>query len=159
MTSSIFLPAFVASFRPETAAQLLRDKFAVDLAYFVSRGRPHLNLDQLLTYQAHTEVENKAALVYAIQGLTKEQRQEGHENPWFGIWQAVLGHNQDEHIVKTIRALSYADRHHRDMGFLGRGAYLGVARMVVDNITPKHSWDHMGVGFEETWKDVPARSQ
>ena len=50
VTSSIFLPAFVRSLRPENAARLLRDKLAVDLGYFVSRGRPELDLEQLLPY-------------------------------------------------------------------------------------------------------------
>jgi hypothetical protein len=51
VTSSIFLPTFVRSLSPEHAARLLRDKLAVDLGYFVSRGRPELNLDQLLAYK------------------------------------------------------------------------------------------------------------
>ena len=51
VTSSIFLPTYVRSLQPENAARLLRDKLAVDLGHFVSRGRPELNLDQLLTYQ------------------------------------------------------------------------------------------------------------
>ncbi len=51
VTSSIFLPSYVRSLQPENAARLLRDKLAVDLGHFVSRGRPELNLDQLLSYQ------------------------------------------------------------------------------------------------------------
>jgi hypothetical protein len=51
VTSSIFLPTFVRSLSPEHAARLLRDKLAVDLGYFVARGRPELNLDQLLAYK------------------------------------------------------------------------------------------------------------
>lgn len=141
VTSSIFLPVFVRRLRPENAARLLRDKLAIDLGYFVSRGRPHLDLDQLLTYKGHRTVLSD------------------HENPWFGIWNAVLDQSQyqDEHIIKTIRALSYADKHHRDIGLLKQGSYLGLARMLVDNVTSSSDWEHQGVGFEETWKEVPDR--
>jgi hypothetical protein len=141
VTSSLFLPVFVRSLRPENAVRLLRDKMAVDLGYFVSRGRPALDLDQLLTYKA------------------KKPQFEGHENVWFGIWDQVLDQTKylDEHIIKTIRALSYADKHHHNIGFLQQGSYLGVAQMVVDHVTSSRDWDHQGVGFEQVWKAWPDR--
>jgi len=140
VTSSVFLPVFVRSLHPEHAARLLRDKMTVDLAYFISRGRPKLNLDQLLTYSCQSGLD-------------------GNENPWFGIWDAVLNHTkyQDEHIIKTIRALSYADQCHHDIGFLKQESYLGIARMVIDNITSSEDWDRNGLGFDESWRHVPDR--
>jgi len=85
--------------------------------------------------------------------------QDGNENPWFGIWDAVLNHTkyQDEHIIKTIRALSYADQCHHDIGFLKQESYLGIARMVIDNITSSEDWDRNGLGFDESWRHVPDR--
>jgi hypothetical protein len=143
VTSSLFLPVFAGCLPQDKAVRLLRDKLAVDLTYYVSRGRPAINLDQLLNYKS------------------KKREFEEHENGWFGIWDAVLDLSKytDEHVVKTIRSLSYADQHHIDIGLLKQEMYLSVAKLVVDHITSVSNWDFEGVGFEQNWKEWPDRHQ
>jgi hypothetical protein len=71
----------------------------------------------------------------------------------------VLDHSkyQDEHIIKTVRALSYADQHHHDVGLLKQETYVNVARMVLDYVVSSRDWDHDGIGFETVWKAWPDR--
>jgi hypothetical protein len=64
---------------------------------------------------------------------------------------------KDEHIVKTVRALSYADQHHHDVGLLKQETYVNVARMVLDHVESSDDWDFGGVGFEAVWKAWPDR--
>lgn len=87
--------------------------------------------------------------------LTPLLVQGGHENAWFGIWDEALDHTkyEDEHVVKTIRALSYADQHHHDVGLLKQETYINVAQMVLDNVKSSRDWDHSGhLGFDQVRK-------
>jgi hypothetical protein len=75
------------------------------------------------------------------------------------VWDEVLDQAkyQDEHIIKTIRALSYADQHHHDVGFLKQETYAHVALMLLDNVASVNDWEFDGVGFERVWKEWPDR--
>eukprot|EP01087_Luapelamoeba_hula_P009154 TRINITY_DN2347_c0_g1_i2.p1 TRINITY_DN2347_c0_g1~~TRINITY_DN2347_c0_g1_i2.p1 ORF type:complete len:446 (-),score=85.88 TRINITY_DN2347_c0_g1_i2:178-1515(-) len=140
VTSAHFLPIYVRVLKPENSVKLLRDKFSVDLSYLVTRGLPEFHLEYLATYKSDSPLKTT-------------------ENEWLGMLDAVLDEKKynDEHVVKTIRALSYAERNHVDIGLLAPESYLGAARMVIDQFARGEDWEHDGVGFKESWSNWPDR--
>ncbi|CAF2735726.1 unnamed protein product [Rotaria sp. Silwood2] len=138
-TSGLFLDILVHSLKKkENQLKLMRAKFAVDLLYYVARGRPKLNLNYLCNeYQ-----------------VSKEHSYSDAQNPWLPLIDKCLTH-PDEHIPKTIRALIYAEKidSAQDKDKL---PYLKIAQMVMDALFPadKKDWVQEGIGWEEYWKTV-----
>jgi hypothetical protein len=133
--SSLFLEIFVNSFKQkENQLKFLRAKFAVDLLYYVAYGRPKLNLDYLINeYQP-----------------SKEHSYANAENAWLPLIDKCLTH-PDEHVMKIIRALVYAEK------FDKTGLpYLKIAQLVMDALFPadEKDWVHKGIGWDEYWKTV-----
>ena len=82
LTSSLFLPPFVAYLSPRASTLLLRKHFATGLAWWVARGRPALDIR---TFYAHTAPD-------------------ATPNPWLGLVEGALVHT-DDHFVKVQRTL------------------------------------------------------
>jgi hypothetical protein len=138
-TSCLFLDIFVHSFKKkENQTKFLRAKFAVDLIFYVARGRPKLNLDYLIdTFQP-----------------SKEHSYLNAQNPWLPLIDKTLTH-PDEHVPKTIRSLIYAEKLDgaREKDKL---PYLKIAQMVMDALFPadKKEWVLEGIGSDEYWETV-----
>jgi hypothetical protein len=119
--------------------KLLRAKFAVDLVYYVARGRPKLNLNYLLDeYQP-----------------SKEHSYSDAQNPWLPLFDKCLTH-PDEHLPKTIRALMYAEKFDDADQEKDKLPYLKIAQMTMDALFPadKKDWAHEEIGWEEYWNTV-----
>ncbi|CAF4346169.1 unnamed protein product, partial [Rotaria sordida] len=73
---------------------------------------------------------------------------------WLPLIDKCLTH-PDEHVIKTIRALIYAEKFDsaQDKDKL---PYLKIAQMVMDALFPadKKGWTQEGIGWEEYWKTV-----
>ncbi|CAF5162139.1 unnamed protein product, partial [Rotaria sp. Silwood1] len=138
-TSGLFLDIFVHSLKKkENQLKFLKTKFAVDLLYYVARGRPMLNVNYLLNeYQP-----------------SKEHSYSDAQNPWLPLIDKCLTH-RDVHLVKTIRALVYAEKFDRAQEN-NKMSYLKIAQMTMDALFPDYekTWSHEGVGWEEYWKTV-----
>ncbi|CAF1507483.1 unnamed protein product [Rotaria sordida] len=138
-TSGLFIDIFVHSLKKtENQFKFLKAKFAIDLLYYVARGRPKLNVNYLLNeYQS-----------------SKEHSYSDVQNPWLPLIDKCLTH-QDTHVVKTIRALVYAEKFDSAQE-KDKMSYLKIAQMVMDALFPadKKQWSHEGVGWEEYWKTV-----
>ncbi|CAF1201541.1 unnamed protein product [Didymodactylos carnosus] len=79
-TSSLFVHSYIEFLNPRYGAALLRGKFAVDLAYYISRNRPLLNLEQFKSYPLKS---------------------------WSEIISKAISHG-DSHVPKSIRAVKHA---------------------------------------------------
>lgn len=141
LTSSLFLPTVVQQINPKLSVRLLKAKFAVDLAYFVSRNRPMLHFEQFTS--PNTE-------------FTKS---------WREIFELAVNHS-DEHIPKVIRALKLVERWD-PKETLGKGVYRAMASMTVEKIVAENEeekdgkrwWNSDGIGFDETWSKISDRKQ
>jgi hypothetical protein len=138
-TSGLFIEMFVHSFKSkENQLKFLRATFAANLAYYIARGRPILNLNYLLNeFQP-----------------SKEHSYSDAQNPWLPLIDKCLTH-PDEHVPKTIRALIYAEK------FDGaekndKLPYFKIAQVVMDALFPadEKNWAFEGIGWEEYWKTV-----
>ena len=137
LTSSLFLPIFIQQINPKFGMRLLKGKLAVDLAYFISRGRPALHLEQ---FSSTTEFVKS----------------------WSEIIELAVNHS-DMHVPKVIRALKQAERWDPEET-LGRGVYRAIASMTVENIIDypggeQDDWSREGIGFDELWDKVPNRKK
>jgi hypothetical protein len=138
-TSSLFLEIFANSLKKkENQLKFLRAKFAVDLLFYVAFGRPKLNLNYLINeYQP-----------------SKEHSYVDAQNPWLPLIDKSLTH-PDEHVMKTIRALVYAEKFDQTQSN-DRLPYLKIAQMIMDALfsADKKDWVHEGIGWDEYWKTV-----
>jgi hypothetical protein len=138
-TSSLFLEIFANSLKKkENQLKFLRAKFAADLLFYVAFGRPKLNLNYLINeYQP-----------------SKEHSYVDAQNPWLPLIDKSLTH-PDEHVMKTIRALVYAEKFDQTQSN-DRLPYLKIAQMIMDALfsADKKDWVHEGIGWDEYWKTV-----
>jgi hypothetical protein len=138
-TSSLFLEIFANSLKKkENQLKFLRAKFAADLLFYVAFGRPKLNLNYLINeYQP-----------------SKEHSYVDAQNPWLPLIDKSLTH-PDEHVVKTIRALVYAEKFDQTQSN-DRLPYLKIAQMVMDALFPaeEKGWVNKGIGWDEYWDKV-----
>ena len=138
-TSSLFLNIFIHAFKNKANQEkFLRAKFAIDLLYYAAYGRPKLNLDYLVNeYQP-----------------SKEHSYGDSQNPWLPLIDQCLTH-PDGHVLKTIRALVYAERFDPAQG-KDKLPYLKIAQLVMDSLFPadKKDWDFDGIGWDEYWQTV-----
>ncbi|CAF1286897.1 unnamed protein product [Adineta ricciae] len=136
-TSGLFLDIIVHSLQSkQNQLKLMKAKFATDLLYYVARGRPKLNVDYLCN---EYQVSNEHLYSDAI-------------NPWLALIEKCLTH-PDEHVLKTIRALMYAEKFDTAQDAL---PYLKIAQMVMDALFPAEStgWVQEGIGWDEYWCTV-----
>ena len=162
VTSSIFLPTFVAHLTPQSAVLLLRSYFAVSLALYIGRGCAPLPIRafyESVTAQPAPPGTQTPAVAPAKDTLTPG---DAAPNPWLPILQTTLVH-PDEHLCKTQRALMhdgtvYGQRAAGDFAGLGlEGAevldgtlFVRVAGLTADKLgwmkegQEAGDWDRLG---------------
>jgi len=118
---SLFVHSYIEFLNPRYGAALLRGKFAIDLAYYISRNRPLLNLEQFKSYPGKS---------------------------WNEIISKAIAHN-DEHVPKAIRGLKHAAAYD---AIIPAETYQAMAAMTID---ADGNWNQDGIGFDETWQDIP----
>ncbi|KAF8597037.1 hypothetical protein BDV93DRAFT_562709 [Ceratobasidium sp. AG-I] len=96
VTSDLFIPSILSLLKPPQQANLLKAYFAVALGYFVSRGRPSIDVKGFF--------ENTSADPKPPSDSSSTNDQAG--NPWYTVLSATLPH-KDEHHVKAERALAH----------------------------------------------------
>ncbi|KAI8137036.1 hypothetical protein BJV82DRAFT_718483 [Fennellomyces sp. T-0311] len=121
---------------PNESAALLRGHAAATLAYYISRGRPSLQVDLLLDYES-SEIPKDAA------------------NPWLNICQRAIN-APEAHIIKVVRACAVGQIIY---GHDGRNEPFEKAWVRLADMTLKVAgeqrdgsyWNHKGIGFDEAW--------
>lgn len=112
VTSSIFLPSYIAYLTPPSQELLLRGYFFVSLIWWIARGRPSLNITEFFSSPTHRPTSSNKPHPSAIVPLVTP-------NPWLPLLANSVIHPSDHH-AKLQRALS-----HYGMLYGGRDAARG----------------------------------
>ncbi|KAI9474864.1 hypothetical protein BDB00DRAFT_776255 [Zychaea mexicana] len=123
---------------PNEFAALLRGHAATTLAYYISRGRPSLQVDLLLKYESDEATNNSA-------------------NPWLKICERAIN-APEAHIIKVIRACAVGQvvygHDRRSEPF--EKAWVRLADMTLkiagNKVDDDSYWNHKGIGFDEAWQ-------
>ncbi|EED83859.1 predicted protein [Postia placenta Mad-698-R] len=115
VTSSLFLPSFVAHLSPTSTAVLLRAYLRTSLVWWVARGRPTLPIRDF--YASTSATPNPYAAQLAKTDKTALPLATPAANAWLPLIQGAIMHT-DEHFCKLQRALAhFASRYgHRPAG-------------------------------------------
>jgi len=149
INSSIFFSAFLdarfdAWLTDEIRAKLLMYKAWSDIAMYVSRGAPELFVDEITGYKPKNPADG-----------------------WHEIFARVDELSDDGHSSKLVRALANGERvcqpyedspEAKDWKIRG-DMWLGLAHMAIDSVEGSTSKWARNVGFEQAWRDVPARGE
>ena len=137
LTSIHAIHSLIPILTPQELVELLRGHIIATLAWYVSRGRPSLQVDLLLNYEISESTKSAA-------------------NPWLDIFQrAILA--PEAHIIKVIRACSVGQiLFGQDCQLLDQ-AWLKLADMTLTISGGKcdggRYWNYNGVGFADAWKE------
>ena len=121
VTSSIFLPSFIAYLTPSSQELLLRGYFFVSLAWWVARGRPALNITKFFS---GTNPKPSPALSDKVPKPHQSAVASSNvPNPWLPLIANSVIHPSDHH-AKLQRALAhygtlYGKREARSQDFMG----------------------------------------
>lgn len=109
LTSSIFLPSYLAAFKdPATKALVLRSWLRIALGLVIERGKPRLHLAHLMAQTATprpAQPDSSRPHAEAILPSASEP------SPWLPIIRSAHQH-PDSHQIKAIRSLVYASQHY-----------------------------------------------
>ena len=180
VTSSLFLqPLFSVLKKPAHKAALLNAYIHVLVLTTLTRGRPRINPELLMSY---TDIPRPP--VSAGDSLKPnstslgDPRNDTDYNPWPAMIEAVQYHH-DSHVSKTLRTLIFASQnygdkapgtaigafHHRDSGvethngtgMMDGTIFVRAAGMVMDNLRwvnygqKEGSWDRSALGWDAAW--------
>ncbi|CUA71466.1 Oxidoreductase AflY [Rhizoctonia solani] len=98
VTSDLFIPSILSLLKPTHKVDLLRAYFPVLLTYFVSRGRPALDVRGFFS---SVSVDPKP------EQPSVSESPEPVGNPWYTVLTHTVPH-RDEHHVKAERALAHS---------------------------------------------------
>ncbi|KAG8742800.1 hypothetical protein FRC10_000910 [Ceratobasidium sp. 414] len=174
VTSDLFIPSILSLLKPANQVVLLRAYFAACLTWFVSRGRPALDIEGFFEY---TSLDPKPPFK-----TPEKLPTEAKNNPWYTILTHTIPH-RDEHHVKAGRALAHGaalygarpkgwfkdtelkDADEIDGTLFVRTAGLLMGAMNLDFILApgektarpgdddaETHWDRAGLGWDEAWE-------
>lgn len=110
VTSSLFLNPFLNALEnPVSKANLLRSFLSSVILLTLSRGRPRIDPELLMSYTA-TPRPPKGSLSSSKSALGRVEEDKDY-NPWPAILQDAVYH-PDAHLLKTIRTLVYGATHY-----------------------------------------------
>lgn len=110
VTSSIFLPSYIAYLTPTSQEHLLRGYFLVSLGWWVSRGRPKLNIKGFYESTSPHPLPTGALPTPHEKALhPADPKKAVTPNAWLPIIESSVTH-QDDHLPKLQRALAHYAR-------------------------------------------------
>jgi hypothetical protein len=127
VTSSVFLPSVCHHLSPSSQTRLLRAYFAVSLGWYVTRGRPQLDIAGFFgAPEPSLRGQEVSPHRRALKPDHFDHKTEAVANPWLALVQSA-NYALDPHVVKAQRALAHwAQRFgDRPAGFF---ASLGLAQ-------------------------------
>ncbi|OCH85388.1 hypothetical protein OBBRIDRAFT_798236 [Obba rivulosa] len=104
VTSVTFLHSLVAYLSPTSTSILLRSYFINCLAWWISRGKPSLPIENFYASVTATPAEHGAPHVLPAEGVLVKE--DVSPNPFLPILQTTLMH-PDDHLPKCQRALAH----------------------------------------------------
>jgi len=127
LTSVLFVHKLAHALPPSYAVSLLTSHLGATLAYYISRGRPQINVDALMNYRGKHPLDSS--------------------NPWLSMVKRAI-ETDEVHITKVVRSCALGD-----LLFGAEESYsqllLNTAQMALDL---KGDWEFEGVGWRETWE-------
>lgn len=129
LTSSEFVHQYISKVSPSEAASLMRSHLSVCIVYYITSGRPGLNVDALLGYNS-------------------PNRNNSSSNHWLDVFNRALK-AEEVHVIKAVRSCAvgqilYGPSEGEELNSM----WLKAAEMTLDK---DGSFIHSGLGFEETW--------
>ncbi|KAF9560766.1 hypothetical protein EC968_006052 [Mortierella alpina] len=126
LTSILFVHKLVHVLPPACAVSCLKSHLSAALVYYISRGRPAIDVDALVNYKGKQPLDPT--------------------NPWLSILKRAV--DIDEvHVTKVVRSCALGD-----LLFGAEESYsqlcLNTAQIALD---VAGGWEHEGVGWDETW--------
>ncbi|KAF9998176.1 hypothetical protein BGZ80_008003 [Entomortierella chlamydospora] len=127
LTSVLFVHKLVHALPPAYAVSCLKSHLGAALAYYISRGRPHIDVDALLNYHGKQPLDPT--------------------NPWLSIFKRAV--DIDEvHVTKVVRSCALGD--------LLFGVEESYSRLLLNtaqiSLDLKGDWEFEGVGWPQTWE-------
>ncbi|KAF7985825.1 hypothetical protein HWV62_492 [Athelia sp. TMB] len=180
LTSSFFLPSLDALIsHPEHRIRLLKGFLAAALFIGVTRGRPRINPNLLMSYTATPAPPKNAGAApqyAASSSALGDPNDIEATNPWDAIIESAL-HAPESHIVKAVRVLYYAaqkfgatpaggvpgaldaagDETITGMRNADGTVFVRAAGVLMDQLgwvahgQEAGSWDGSGLGWEAAW--------
>jgi len=99
------------------------------LTVYIGRGCPKPNLETLYNYKPETLVQD--------------------QNPWLDIVKKSLQEENEEHVIKVIRALWKAEQ---EWGPGENNVFMKIAQLTIEGYN-KYAWSEDGIGWEEEWNN------
>ncbi|WWD17510.1 hypothetical protein CI109_101951 [Kwoniella shandongensis] len=178
LTSSIFLPSYLPHLSIPNRRTLLRSYLLAVLHTSLSRGRPHLNPELVMSYDAFPVSPNTDGglkqLKDARQALGEPQNKESR-NPWLSLTEKSLAY-PDSHVPKSIRSLVYfsslygatppgnfigtyltgGQTHEtiKGMSKVDGSLFIRAAGAIMSQVGKgeEAEWDRSALGYDEAWE-------
>ncbi|GJJ75007.1 hypothetical protein EMPS_07365 [Entomortierella parvispora] len=127
LTSVLFVHKLAHALPPAHAVSCLKSHLGASLAYYISRGRPPIDVEALVNYRGKHVLDAS--------------------NPWLSIIKRAI--DIDEvHVTKVVRSCALGD--------LLFGAEDSFSQVLLNtaqiSLDLKGHWEHEGVGWQETWE-------
>jgi len=127
LTSVLFVHKLAHALPPAYAVSCLMSHLGVILAYYISRGRPQVDVNTLLNYRGTQTLDSS--------------------NPWLSIVKRAI--DIDEvHVTKVVRSCALGD--------LLFGAEESFSQLLLNtaqiSLDLKGDWEFEGVGWHQTWE-------
>ncbi|KAG0251972.1 hypothetical protein BGZ95_006740 [Linnemannia exigua] len=127
LTSVLFVHKLAHALPPAYAVSCLTSHLGASLAYYISRGRPQVDVDALLTYRGKHPLDPS--------------------NPWLSIIKRAV-EIDDVHVTKVVRSCALGD--------LLFGAEDSFSQLLLNtaqiSLDLKGDWEFKGVGWNQTWE-------
>jgi len=127
LTSVLYVHKLAHALPPSYAVSLLTSHLGVSLAYYISRGRPPVDVDALMNYHGKRALDTS--------------------NPWLSIIKGAI-EIDEVHVTKVVRSCALGD--------LLFGAEESFSRLLLNtaqiSLDVKGNWEFEGVGWREAWE-------
>lgn len=175
---SLFVPSLLKAIPTwESKVTLLKATVPVILMYLLTRGRPRIDPDLLMSYTATPRPPTLGEQPTPDVSANGDPRSDVDYNPWPTIVASVI-HAPDAHTVKAIRALYYAAQKygttppggaigafspdgketHKGMAKVDGTIFVRAAGVVMDTLgwvshgQKEGQWDRSALGWDDAWK-------
>ncbi|KAG0277758.1 hypothetical protein BGZ96_002723 [Linnemannia gamsii] len=127
LTSLLFVHKLVHALPPSYAVSLLKSHLSATLAFYISRGRPLVDVEALMNYRGQQTLDSS--------------------NPWLSMIKRAI-EIEDVHVIKVVRSCAFGD-----LLFGAEDSYshllLNTAQTALDL---NGVWDYGGLGWSEAWE-------
>ncbi|KAK2465579.1 hypothetical protein APHAL10511_002471 [Amanita phalloides] len=179
VTSSLLLPSYLRVLQnPAHKVNVLRAYLTTMIVLTLSRGRPRIDPELLMSYSATPRPPVSSSLSPG-DGAIGDPREDGDYNPWPAMIESIL-YAHDSHAVKTMRTLVYAaqkyghirsghvigaysakdeEETHEGIGDLDGTIFVRSAGILLGQLgwaghgQVRGQWDRSALGWDDAWKD------